>query len=118
MMIPPAWFCHTATRKAQTGRGTDVRATPTYGSAEPVACRIERRVVMRRDQQGREVQCQWEVAVPEEVAPLLSDQWWFPSILGEPADDTASIDAARSPVAIRRATDMAGGRGFHLISFG
>lgn len=116
-MIPMGWFIHEVTRRQRSGRGTDVRATPTWSAQTTLMARVERKATVRRDQQGRDVQCQWRMSLPEDAVPLWDDQWWLPSILGEPADDTTKDDQARSPKSIERATNKTGTAGFHMVYF-
>lgn len=113
MNISPAWLVHTVSRKRVTGHSS--AGDPTFGSLTTIRARVEkvRRIV--RDAQGKEITAQYEMATLDEVR--LDDTFWMPSIAGEPADDTTSDNAGRSPLSLRLATDKPGVQKLWLVYF-
>lgn len=103
-MDPTGWFIHTLTRKSKTGRNN--KGDPTFGSASTFTGRVEKKRALVRSASGEMVATS-HVVVTQTV---LSDEdiVWFPSIAGEPADNTASNNAARTPVSIEVATNKDG----------
>lgn len=112
-MLMGSWLVHTVTRKRRTGNNDD--GTPAYGSAETLQARVEKRVAFMRNPDGKEVRVQHRIVVVEPVS--YDDVFWLPSINGEPADDTSSMDDGRSPAAVEMAMNKPGLLGFSVVGF-
>jgi hypothetical protein len=108
-----SWLVHTVTRKRRTGVG--VKGAPVYGAATTHSARVEKTRKIVRSSDGRELVIEYEMAMLDEVKE--DDQFWFPSINGEPADDTSNNDKARVPKFVQTARDKSGLRGFWRAGF-
>jgi hypothetical protein len=99
------WLIHTLTRKCRSG-APGSKGEPSYTAADTIKARVEKKQTMIRGTDGREIVSEYQMATSVEVK--LDDVFWFPSIAGEPADNTADISAARSPRVVNAATDKQG----------
>lgn len=106
-MLLNAWLIHTVTRKRLALTPNSGRGEPTYDAvASTIRARVEKKAVMVRRADGTYVQSSHVMATQAVV--LMSDIFWFPSIAGEPADDTTKQAAARRPLAVPVATTKSG----------
>lgn len=98
------WMVHIVTRKRRTGTNAD--GTPSYGAAETLRARVEKNTRLLRLANGKEAMVSHRICLAVEAR--YDDVFWLPSINGEPADDTASMDAARTPALVAMSSDKAG----------
>lgn len=112
-MRPERFFCHTLTLARRTG--TTAKGDPTFAAQTTFRARVERSSAFVINAKGEEVAAQHVVATSTVLG--FEDLVWFPSILGEPADDTTSNSAARSPVSITGATNRRGTKGLWQVYF-
>jgi hypothetical protein len=114
MLPPPIWFCHAVSFKRRTGVNS-VDGTPAYGALGTIRARVEKKTKLMRGKDGKDVQVGHVMATV--TAVLYDDEFWFPAIGAEPADDTSSPDNARTPLAIQTATDRAGRQVMFEVGF-
>ena len=112
-MRPERFFCHTLSLRRRTG--ANAKGDPTFGDLETFRGRVERSSSFVINPKGEEVAAQHVLATSTVLH--FEDLVWFPSILGEPADDTTSNSAGRSPVSITGATNRRGTKGLWQVYF-
>lgn len=112
-MMYSSWLIHTVTRKRRTGNNSD--GTPSYGSADTIKVRVEKKRKFIRLPSGKELLIQYEMVFDGEVR--YDDVFWFPSIAGEAADDTTNADAARAPALVFTSTNKNGTQYITTTSF-
>jgi hypothetical protein len=98
------FFKQTVTKSSRTGTGS--KMDPAYGSQSTFLARVEKKRTMVRSASGEHVLTSHVMACTTDVK--LDDRVWFPAIAGESADDTSSVAASRSPVAVDAAAAMDG----------
>jgi hypothetical protein len=113
-MLVSSWMIHRLTRKRRTGLGS--KGDPVYGPAEFVMARAEFVMKMVRGADGKEVVSSCTVTMLD--APKIDDVYWFPSIAGSVADDTANGDAGRSPISVAGASNKLGSQHLWMAYFG
>lgn len=113
MRLTP-WMVHSVTRKKRTGSNS--KGDPIYGAATKIRARVEKTRKRVLDSVGQEVVSEYTMAT-EKLDVSLSDMFWFPSIAGEPSDDTSNANTARLPIAIDRATNKSGQAIFVVVYF-
>lgn len=109
-----SWMVHRVTRKQRTG--SNAKGDPTYGAATAIKARVEKTRKRVLDAVGMETVSEFTMAT-DTLDVSLSDVFWFPSISGEPADDTSNANAGRMPIAIDRATTKTGQALFVVVYF-
>lgn len=109
-----SWMIHRVTRKKRTG--SNAKGDPTYSLATSIKARVEKTRKRVLDAVGMETVSEFTMATTM-LDVSLSDVFWFPSIGGEPADDTSNPNAGRLPVAIDRATTKVGQPVFIVVYF-
>jgi hypothetical protein len=99
-----SWLVHVCTKKSRVGLG--VKGDPAFGAASTFRARVEKKRSTVRSADGRETVTSHVLVTTTPINP--DDVVWFPSIAGEAADDTTTIDAGRTPLAVEVATTKGG----------
>ncbi len=98
------WLKHTVTRKQRTGIGT--KGDPTFGAATTFKAKVDKMSKTIRRSNGSTLKISHVLTTTTAIS--VDDQFWFPSIAGEPADDTTSADAARAPAEVNVSASPSG----------
>ena len=108
-----SWMVHTCTKKSRTGTGT--KGDPVFGSPATFKARVEKARATSRFAGGRESQHTYVLVTETQILP--DDVVWFPSISGEPADDTSNLSAGRTPQTVETATTKPGAQKLFQVFF-
>ena len=108
-----SWMVHVCTKKSRSSTGA--KGDPVLGSPSTFKARVEKKRTTVRSADGRETVSSHVLTTTSQILP--DDVVWFPAIAGDTADDTSSLDAARTPLSVEVATTKSGAQYIWQIFF-
>lgn len=109
------WLIHTVTRAPRSDTALGVKGDPVFRPQSTFKARVEKTSRLVRTTSGREVVASHVLATDTPVS--VTDRFWLPSIAGEPADDPADPQVARTPLSVEVATDKTGRASLFRVYF-
>ena len=96
MLSLRSWMIHTVTRARRSQTVVGAKGDPVWSAQSTFKARVEKTSRLVRTTNGREVVASHVLATQTPVD--VTDRFWLPSVAGEPADDPADAQAARTPL--------------------